>query len=115
MSARPLALVLSIVAAGCFASTGCSSESDDNDALAGDGSGAESEIVSERQLSGNELPDHTLSLTFDDGPGDRTSELADFLAEQGIKATFFMNGMRAPGRQRHIDTVIARGHILANH
>ncbi|ORY47470.1 family 4 carbohydrate esterase, partial [Rhizoclosmatium globosum] len=33
-----------------------------------------------------------VALTFDDGPGDWTGELLDYLMEQGIKATFFVNG-----------------------
>ncbi len=75
----------------------------------------EDEIVSERQLMGNELPEKTLNLTFDDGPGERTKELAEFLAAEGIKATFYINGMKVPGRQAHIDAIVNRGHLLANH
>ncbi|ORY47468.1 family 4 carbohydrate esterase, partial [Rhizoclosmatium globosum] len=36
--------------------------------------------------------DWQAALTFDDGPGKWTGELLDYLAEQGIKATFFVNG-----------------------
>jgi peptidoglycan/xylan/chitin deacetylase (PgdA/CDA1 family) len=114
-----LALVaLSIcVAAGCAAESGdgaATGGDDDKIVHNGDGSG-DDEIVSERQLNGLELPDHTISLTFDDGPGERTAELADFLGDHGIVGTFFMNGMKAPGRQNHIDEIVRRGHLLANH
>src|SRR4029079_3180630 len=64
---------------------------------------------------GGELPDKTVSLTFDDGPGARTAELAEFLAGQGIRATFFINGKNVPGRQAAIDAVVGHGHLLANH
>jgi peptidoglycan/xylan/chitin deacetylase (PgdA/CDA1 family) len=64
---------------------------------------------------GNELPAGSISLTFDDGPGDRTAELAEYLASKGIAGTFFINGKNAPGRQRHLDAIVGRGHLLANH
>lgn len=34
----------------------------------------------------------TFALTFDDGPYIYTSELLDILANNGVKATFFLNG-----------------------
>jgi peptidoglycan/xylan/chitin deacetylase (PgdA/CDA1 family) len=114
-SARVFALVL---AASCtFASvSGCSATAEDDDvATPGDGETAEDDIVSERQLMGGELPPKTINLTFDDGPGARTAELADFLAANGIKATFFINGSKVPGRQSAIDAIVGRGHLLANH
>jgi peptidoglycan/xylan/chitin deacetylase (PgdA/CDA1 family) len=52
-------------------------------------------------LSGNDLPDKTVCLTFDDGPGEtkeqdgpgpRTLELAQFLDSRAITATFFVLG-----------------------
>ncbi|GLU46217.1 hypothetical protein Nans01_05680 [Nocardiopsis ansamitocini] len=56
-----------------------------------------------------------VALTFDDGPGDRTEELLDVLAEYDAKATFFLTG--GPVRE-HPTTVrreYAEGHELANH
>jgi len=35
---------------------------------------------------------HTVYLTFDDGPSDRTTEILDILKENNIKATFFIIG-----------------------
>ena len=41
------------------------------------------------------LLDKELSLTLDDGPGPRTVELAEWLAENNVPATFFMVGKNA--------------------
>ena len=119
-SRRLVALMLASSVAACGALSGCaaqpSDEEDDPSAAGASGDGtSEDAIVSEHQLTGSELPDHTLALTFDDGPGPRTKELADYLATEGVKATFFMNGKNAPGRQAALDAVVGRGHLLANH
>ncbi|WP_232524252.1 polysaccharide deacetylase family protein [Nocardiopsis gilva] len=56
-----------------------------------------------------------IALTFDDGPGERTPELLDALAEYDAKATFFLTGEPV---QEHASTVrreYAEGHELANH
>lgn len=57
-----------------------------------------------------------VALTFDDGPHEPyTSQILDVLAEQGVKATFFLIGENA---RRHPDVVrrIAReGHAIGNH
>jgi peptidoglycan/xylan/chitin deacetylase (PgdA/CDA1 family) len=103
-----------------FALSGCAGDPADEEGEpvtegGGDGTGGEDEIVSERQLMGNELADKTVSLTFDDGPGPRTAELAEFLASKGIRAAFFINGKNVPGRQAAIDAIVGRGHLLANH
>lgn len=95
---------------------GCAEGFDEEELLSDDGDGQiEDEIVAERQLFGNELPDKTLALTFDDGPGARTRELADYLAAEGIQAAFFINGSKVPGRQSVVEAIVARGHLLANH
>ncbi len=118
-SRRLLALLLASTVAACASLTGCSAptggeEEGDDSAAEGDGK-SEDAVVTERQLFGNELPEKTISLTFDDGPGARTVELSEFLAAQGIKATFFINGKNVPGHQAAIDSIIGRGHVLANH
>ena len=118
---RVFALALATFAASVVATTGCATDTSDDDSEEGvvdgdgDGTTGEDEIVSERQLMGSELADKTLALTYDDGPGPRTGELADYLADQGIPAAFFINGKNAPGKQLMIDKVIGRGHLLANH
>jgi peptidoglycan/xylan/chitin deacetylase (PgdA/CDA1 family) len=62
-----------------------------------------------------EVPERTLALTYDDGPGPKSLELASFLRAHGIRATFFMVGMnlqRAPDVARGIAGL---GHIIGNH
>lgn len=116
MSARRLFSLVLACTSACAAMAGCSAETaGDDDIHVGDGNSPDDEIVAERQLNGSELSDKTISLTFDDGPGRRTTELADYLAEKGIKAAFFINGMQVPGRQGAIDRIVGRGHLLANH
>ena len=66
-------------------------------------------------IKGDRLPDHTLCLTFDDGPGTRTLELGQYLYAHKIPATFFSIGRHLEqfaglGRQLH-----EWGHLLGNH
>lgn len=84
-------------------------------------------VLASSDLFGTTLPNKTLALTFDDGPGDRTSELSSYLAAQGIRATFFVNGARiaptglsgGPGQTAnaaaHLAQIVADGHLVANH
>jgi peptidoglycan/xylan/chitin deacetylase (PgdA/CDA1 family) len=69
----------------------------------------------DRDIRGNRLPPKTLCLTYDDGPGPRSRELARYLADQGIRATFFVVGRSA---ERHPD-ILAQlrdwGHLVGNH
>lgn len=57
-----------------------------------------------------------VSLTFDDGPGERTDELLDLLARENVPATFFLLGANAErhpevvGRMRNL-----QGIEVANH
>lgn len=69
----------------------------------------------ENQLLGRDLPAKTISLTFDDGPGERTEELVDYLYENNIRATFFVVGSNAKGKEALLQKIKARGHLLANH
>jgi peptidoglycan/xylan/chitin deacetylase (PgdA/CDA1 family) len=115
-------LPLALVATVALAATGCavdpaSEGNEDEPSIGGTDSGedGDNEVVSERQLYGTELPEKTFVLTFDDGPGPRTAELSDYLADQNIHGTFFMNGRNYGGRQSQIAKVVARGHLLANH
>ncbi len=102
------------VVAGCAADSTTDDDDSDVTGVTGDSS-SEQDLISEHQLTGSELPAKTIALTFDDGPGDRTVELTDYLASQGVPATFFINGMRVPGRQAAVDAVVNRGFTLANH
>jgi peptidoglycan-N-acetylglucosamine deacetylase len=120
MFSRRLVSLLLVSLSACAVGVGCAAtdaSEDDNVVEGGDGDGDRpaDELVAERQLNGSELPEKTISLTFDDGPGRRTGELADFLGENGVKAAFFINGMQVGGRQAALDKVVGRGHLLANH
>ncbi|MBN9165685.1 MAG: hypothetical protein BGO98_20325 [Myxococcales bacterium 68-20] len=120
MVARRLFALLLVATSACVASAGCAVDADSDEGeydetQAGDGATTEDELVAERQLNGSELPAKTLSLTFDDGPGRRTAELADYLAEKGVKGAFFINGSKVAGRQGAVDKIVGRGHLLANH
>jgi peptidoglycan/xylan/chitin deacetylase (PgdA/CDA1 family) len=52
------------------------------------------EVITATQINGNSLPAKTVVLTYDDGPDEHTLELAHYLADQGVKVTFFVNGRR---------------------
>lgn len=56
-----------------------------------------------------------LAITFDDGPGKYTGELLDALAERGIHATFFVNGVNAAAWPETLKRIVDEGHQLANH
>lgn len=66
-------------------------------------------------ITGANLPEGQLVLTYDDGPGPNTLAVAEYLSEMGIEATFFVVGEsfeklpEVPGRVR------ALGHRLGNH
>ncbi len=55
------------------------------------------DVVIDSQLDGSNLPPYTIALTYDDGPDALTLPLAQYLHDQGIKATFFVNGCRIQG------------------
>lgn len=56
-----------------------------------------------------------VALTYDDGPGDRTPELLDALAEYDARATFFVTGYPVMENPRVVRRTYAEGHELANH
>ncbi len=114
---RPSSLGWMVLAASVLA-VACSAETlpeDEGAPLDGDGNVSEDELVSERQLMGSDMAQKHIALTFDDGPGGRTAELANYLGDERVVAAFFINGKNVPGRQGVIDTLIQRGHSLANH
>jgi peptidoglycan/xylan/chitin deacetylase (PgdA/CDA1 family) len=76
------------------------------------------------EIHGNDLPDKTLCLTFDDGPGEtkqpgapgpRTLELAQFLASRGITATFFVIGEQVAGHREIVQAVAQVDQLIGNH
>jgi chitooligosaccharide deacetylase len=66
-------------------------------------------------LSGNCLPPKTLCFTFDDGPGSNTLDIARFLYDEGIPATFFVVGKYAIHHPQILDTLIKWKHTVGNH
>src|SRR5258708_2572876 len=58
---------------------------------------------------------HTIALTFDDGPNANTEEVLDVLKKYNIKATFFIVGNMAHKHPATLKRIAAEGHLLANH
>jgi peptidoglycan-N-acetylglucosamine deacetylase len=57
-----------------------------------------------------------VALTFDDGPDpDLTLRLLQLLRELGVKATFFVTGVRAERYPELIEAILADGHAIGNH
>ncbi|WP_033303843.1 polysaccharide deacetylase family protein [Nocardiopsis alkaliphila] len=56
-----------------------------------------------------------VALTYDDGPGGRTPELLDVLAEHDAKATFFVTGLPIMEHPWTVRRAYAEGHEIANH
>ena len=57
-----------------------------------------------------------LALTFDDGPNPTwTPRLLDVLGEHGVKATFFLLGIRAEAEPKLVQRIAAEGHLIGNH
>jgi peptidoglycan/xylan/chitin deacetylase (PgdA/CDA1 family) len=57
-----------------------------------------------------------VALTFDDGPDDvHTPRVLEVLARHRARATFFMIGDRAVGRQQIVRSVRQEGHEIGNH
>jgi peptidoglycan/xylan/chitin deacetylase (PgdA/CDA1 family) len=56
-----------------------------------------------------------LILTFDDGPGELTGDLLDFLKEKQISATFFVTGSIARNNLRLLERMYLEGHTIGNH
>lgn len=112
-------VMLSLGAWGCSAEDETNEDpyatTDGDDEFSGSEASAADELVTEGQLNGRSLPASTLSFTYDDGPGPRSRELADYLAAEGVPATFFVNGAKFPGRESTLRAIAAGGHLLANH
>lgn len=56
-----------------------------------------------------------VALTFDDGPSEDTPGLLDLLAEEGVKATFFVIGRQIEKYPEVVKRIVAEGHQLGNH
>ncbi len=58
---------------------------------------------------------HTIALTFDDGPNIYTPRVLDALKANNVKATFFIVGKMARAHPELLARIAAEGHLLANH
>jgi peptidoglycan/xylan/chitin deacetylase (PgdA/CDA1 family) len=65
--------------------------------------------------TGSSLPHKVLCLTFDDGPGEHTLPIAQYLFEQDIRATFFVVGKYAIHHPEILQQLKNWNHIIANH
>ncbi|MCE5267643.1 MAG: polysaccharide deacetylase family protein [Planctomycetaceae bacterium] len=72
-------------------------------------------MLCDQDLNGGHLPQRTVALTFDDGPGPHTRELARFLYENCIQATFFVIGRVAADQSVLLRKMIDWGHRIGNH
>jgi peptidoglycan/xylan/chitin deacetylase (PgdA/CDA1 family) len=62
------------------------------------------------------LRDHEVALTFDDGPGAKTTGMVlDVLKHECVKATFFLIGRNAQGLPALVKREIAEGHTVGHH
>lgn len=65
------------------------------------------------QSGSADLSAKTIYLTFDDGPSARTPEVLQILADNGVKATFFViNGGK---HNRYMKDIVDAGHTIALH
>ena len=62
-----------------------------------------------------ELPPHSVALTFDDGPGPRSAELAQLLRAEGVPGTFFVLGESIERHGHVLDTLRDCGHVIGLH
>jgi peptidoglycan/xylan/chitin deacetylase (PgdA/CDA1 family) len=69
----------------------------------------------EQPYTGEELPLKSLCLTYDDGPGENTFEIAKFLHEENIRATFFVVGKYAIENEEILEKVARLEHLIGNH
>lgn len=80
-------------------------------------------MFADKILTGSTLPEKTLCLTFDDGPGKsysknfgpQTLAVAQYLKEEGIVATFFMVGKFIKSYPDIVREIKNLGHIVGSH
>lgn len=56
--------------------------------------------------------EQTVYLTFDSTPSASTGTILDVLDEQGVKATFFVNGVATPESKTMMKAIVERGHTI---
>lgn len=57
----------------------------------------------------------SVALTFDDGPGPQTAQILGILARNGVRATFFNEGVQMHAHPELVRAEAAEGHTLGNH
>ena len=62
-----------------------------------------------------ELPSGCVALTFDDGPGPVSAELARLLRDEGVPGTFFVLGESLERHGQALDTYRECGHVIGLH
>lgn len=72
-------------------------------------------MFSTKDIGDIDLPAKTLCLTYDDGPGQYTEAIAEFLHSQGVRATFFVVGKYACEHHYVLQKMHQWGHIIGNH
>jgi peptidoglycan/xylan/chitin deacetylase (PgdA/CDA1 family) len=80
-------------------------------------------LYSDHLLTGKSLPEGTLCVTFDDGPGQTVAtgagpqslDLAKYLCDEGIPATFFVVGRHVREYPDIVPAIRALGHTIGNH
>ncbi|MCI9408117.1 MAG: polysaccharide deacetylase [Clostridia bacterium] len=73
-------------------------------------------IADSKKFALAEEAEKTVYLTFDDGPSDRvTPKILDVLAEEKVKATFFIIGKNVETRKNLIKREFDEGHTVAVH
>lgn len=65
------------------------------------------------ELSDGGLPGNKVALTFDDGPDQWTDPILDVLADEGVKATFFVIGEKVTAD--NVRRICDDGHEIGNH
>lgn len=69
-----------------------------------------------RLLSGTpELAPNCVALTYDDGPGPKSAELARLLRDEGVQATFFVLGESVERHGDVLESIRACGHTIGLH
>jgi peptidoglycan/xylan/chitin deacetylase (PgdA/CDA1 family) len=72
-------------------------------------------MLSDHDLNGRHLPEKSLCLTYDDGPGTHTRKLGRYLADNGIQTTFFVIGQVAADQPKLLRELCDWGHLIGNH
>ncbi|MBR6523597.1 MAG: polysaccharide deacetylase [Clostridia bacterium] len=75
----------------------------------------EANITRKLTLGGDDLPEKTAYLTFDDGPTHNTEIILDVLKQYNAKATFFVLGETAERNSDILLRIFNEGHTIGNH